>query len=75
MFLFSLISLQISGGVQIVFGGALVWGHLGHLSIVENKFWAPATVLMCLGPVTLLLCWFGWGATANKKRTSLMCVS
>lgn len=39
--------------------------------MIENNFWAPATVLLCLGPITLLLSWFGWTSTDKKKRVLL----
>lgn len=69
------IYLQISGGVQIVFGGTLLWTHLGHTRIIENKFWAPAAVFICLGPITLCLCWLGWSGTTKKNRCYLGFVS
>lgn len=63
--------LTITGAAQIILGAALLWGHVGYYAIVQNKFWAPSTILLALGPITFILCWLGCQATSQKKRCLL----
>uniref|UniRef100_A0A1B0B9Y4 Tetraspanin n=1 Tax=Glossina palpalis gambiensis TaxID=67801 RepID=A0A1B0B9Y4_9MUSC len=43
----------------------------GYYGIVQNKLWAPAAILLCLGPITFILCWMGCQATNQRKRCLL----
>lgn len=56
-------------------GTSLLWGHSGHYGVVQNRLWAPAALLLCLGPGTFILCWIGCQATNQKKRCLLGMVS
>lgn len=49
--------------------------HLRYSTIVNNAFWWPAVILLCLGPAVFVLCWFGWNAAARKNRFYLGLVS
>jgi len=63
--------LQLTGAAQIFLGTSLLWGHSVYYGIVQNKLWAPAAILLCLGPVTFILCWMGCQATNQRKRCLL----
>ncbi|XP_011184556.1 leukocyte surface antigen CD53 [Zeugodacus cucurbitae] len=63
--------LMVTGAAQILVGTILLWGHSGYYGIVQNKLWAPAAILLCLGPITFLLCWMGCQATNQRKRCLL----
>lgn len=67
--------LQLSGGLQIFFGATFAWNHLSYSQLLGNNFWLPSTVLLCLGPITYLLCWLGWNAVSKRNRTYLKTVS
>lgn len=66
--------LQLSGGLQIFFGASFAWNHLNYSLVLGNNFWVPSTILLCLGPVTYLLCWLGWNAVSRKNRNYLKIV-
>lgn len=66
---------QVTGCAQIFIGTSLLWGHSGYYGIVQNKLWAPAAILLCLGPITFVLCWMGCQATNQRKRCLLGMVS
>lgn len=66
---------QLSGGLQIFFGATFAWNHLSYSIVLGNNFWMPSTILLCLGPVTYLLCWLGWNAVSKKNRNYLKIVS
>lgn len=66
--------LQLSGGLQIFFGASFAWNHLNYSLVLGNNFWVPSTILLCLGPVTYLLCWLGWNAVSKKNRNYLKIV-
>ncbi|XP_001987028.2 leukocyte surface antigen CD53 [Drosophila grimshawi] len=63
--------LALTGAAQIFLGTSLLWGHSVYYGIVQNKLWAPAAILLCLGPVTFILCWMGCQATNQRKRCLL----
>lgn len=65
---------QLSGGLQIFFGATFAWNHLNYSLVLGNHFWIPSTVLLCLGPVTYLLCWLGWNAVSKRNRSYLKIV-
>lgn len=64
-------NFQLTGAGQIFLGTSLLWGHSVYYGIVQNKLWAPAALLLCLGPVTFILCWMGCQATNQRKRCLL----
>lgn len=63
--------MQITGAIQIIVGGGLVWLHMRYTPVLDSEFYKPALVLLLLGPVIFILGWFGWGATAKKNRVHL----
>lgn len=65
---------QLSGGLQIFFGATFAWNHLNYSLVLGNHFWIPSTVLLCLGPVTYVLCWLGWNAVSKRNRNYLKIV-
>lgn len=65
------LSTQITGAIQIIVGGGLIWLHIRYTPVVDSQFYKPALVLLILGPVLFILCWFGWNATAKKNRVHL----
>lgn len=69
-----LLYLQLSGGLQIFFGASFAWNHLNYSLVLGNNFWIPSTILLCLGPVTYLLCWLGWNAVSKRNRNYLKIV-
>ncbi|CRK87622.1 CLUMA_CG001418, isoform A [Clunio marinus] len=62
---------NLSGGLQIFFGATFAWNHLNYSLVLGNHFWVPSTILLCLGPVTYLLCWLGWNAVSKRNRNYL----
>ena len=56
-------------------GATFAWNHLSYSQLLGNNFWLPSTVLLCLGPITYLLCWLGWNAVSKRNRTYLKTVS
>jgi len=63
--------LVITGALQIIVGGGLVWLHLRYTPVLDSQFFKPALFLLLLGPIVFVLCWFGWNATAKKNRVHL----
>jgi len=68
---FYVVLLSLSGGLQIFFGATFAWNHLNYSLVLGNNFWIPSTILLCLGPVTYLLCWLGWNAVSKRNRNYL----
>ncbi|XP_061390252.1 transmembrane 4 superfamily [Musca autumnalis] len=66
-----IVLLAVTGCAQIFLGTSLLWGHSGHYGVVQNRLWAPAALLLCLGPGTFILCWIGCQATNQKKKCLL----
>jgi len=64
--------LSLIGLCQILIGGTLLWYHLEFNTIAENKFWGPAAIILSLGIVAQILCWFGWSSTTKKRRCYLV---
>ncbi|GAB0096260.1 Tetraspanin [Sergentomyia squamirostris] len=63
--------LQISGVILLIFGGYILYNHLGYGLLVEGGAWGPSVVLLCLGIVTILVSWMGWNAIAKRNRCHL----
>nr|XP_029716902.1 tetraspanin-3-like [Aedes albopictus] len=62
---------QICGGAQLVIGAFLLWTHRQYSAIVNDQFWEPFVVIIALGLVAQLICYFGWTSTSKKHRCYL----
>lgn len=67
--------IQICGGAQLVIGAFLLWTHRQYSAIVNDQFWEPFVVIIALGLVAQLICYFGWTSTSKKHRCYLGTVS
>ncbi|KAG4071543.1 hypothetical protein HA402_011697 [Bradysia odoriphaga] len=67
-----IVILSLIGLCQILIGGALLWHHSDFNDIAKNKFWGPYAIILSLGIVAQLMCWFGWHSTTKKKRCYLI---
>ncbi|XP_035787086.1 tetraspanin-1-like [Anopheles albimanus] len=65
------ILISICGSAQLVIGAFLLWNHRQYSQIVKNQFWEPYAVLIGLGIISQLLCYFGWTSTSRKHRCYL----
>lgn len=67
-----IVILSLIGLCQILIGGALLWHHSDFNDIAKNNFWGPYAIILSLGIVAQLMCWFGWHSTSKKKRCYLI---
>lgn len=72
--IFGFVFMQLACIGQIGLGGILMWDHVSLNDLVENSFWKPAGALICIGLLSLLVCWLGWNSTRKKKKCNLMMV-
>uniref|UniRef100_U5EPZ8 Putative tetraspanin n=1 Tax=Corethrella appendiculata TaxID=1370023 RepID=U5EPZ8_9DIPT len=66
-----IVLISICAGVQIVIGSFLLWSHQQYSKIVDNQFWEPFVTIICLGLVSILICYVGWTSTSKKNRCYL----
>uniref|UniRef100_A0A1L8DK50 Putative tetraspanin family n=1 Tax=Nyssomyia neivai TaxID=330878 RepID=A0A1L8DK50_9DIPT len=65
------IFLAISGIVLVIFGGYILYNHLGYGLLVEGGAWGPSAATLCLGLVTICVTWMGWHAVAKRNQCRL----
>nr|XP_019527401.2 CD63 antigen-like [Aedes albopictus] len=66
-----IVLISICGGAQLVIGAFLLWTHRQYSAIVNDQFWEPFVVIIALGLVAQLICYFGWTSTSKKHRCYL----
>lgn len=66
-----IVLISICGGAQLVIGAFLLWTHRQYSTIVNDQFWEQFAIIIVLGLVSQLLCYFGWTSTSKKHRCYL----
>ncbi|XP_055686884.1 leukocyte surface antigen CD53 [Lutzomyia longipalpis] len=65
------IFLAVCGVVLVIFGGYILYNHLGYGLLVEGGAWGPSAATLCLGLVTICITWMGWNAIAKRNQCRL----